>query len=69
MLRVEFDSVASENSSNTKLNLKGQPNKPEGGICPTLNLSDTEVLRQIRVSLGWVLSDNFRAGQFPAPQT
>jgi len=41
----------------------------EGGICPTLNLSDTEVLRQIRVSLGWVLSDNFRVGQFPASPT
>jgi len=38
----------------------------EGGICPTLNLSDTEVLRQSRVSLGWVLSDNFRVGRFPA---
>ena len=38
----------------------------EGGICPTQNLSDTEVLRQSRVSLGWVLSDNFRVGQLPA---
>jgi len=27
------------------------------------NLSDTEVLRQSRVSLGWVLSDDFRVGQ------
>ena len=40
--------------------------EPEGGICPTRNLSETEVLRLIRVSLGWVLSDNFRVGQFPA---
>jgi len=26
-------------------------------------LSDTEVLRQSRVPLGWVLSDNFRVGR------
>jgi len=27
---------------------------------------DTESVRQFRVSLGWVLSDNFRVGQLPA---
>jgi len=27
---------------------------------------DRETVRQFRVSLGWVLSDNFRVGQLPA---
>jgi len=42
--------------------------KSEGGVCPARKLYDTEVLRQSRVSLGWVLSDNFRVGHFRVGQ-
>jgi len=34
------------------------------GRCSTRKVFDKETVRQFRMSLGWVLSDNFRAGQF-----
>jgi len=38
----------------------------DGGQCSTRKVFDRESVRQFRVSLGWVLSDNFRVGQLPA---
>jgi len=38
----------------------------DGGKCSTRKVFDRETVRQFRVSLGWVLSDNIRVGQLPA---
>jgi len=38
----------------------------DGGKCSTRKVFDRETVRQIRASLGWVLSDNFRVGHLPA---
>jgi len=37
----------------------------DGGKCSTRKVFDGETVRRFRVSLGWVLSDNFRVDYFP----
>jgi len=41
----------------------------DGGKWSTRKVFDKETVRPFRVSLGWVLSDIFRAGQLPASST
>ena len=43
----------------------GQSYVRDGGKCSTRKVFDWETVRQFRVSLGWVLSNNFRVGQLP----